>query len=79
MDMEFIFNYLIKECKFYYEYILEGWDDMFVYVKVIIIGVSFIIFIIEGWLNMGIWQGIYFCEFCNYGGGCKIVVIVMGE
>ena len=27
---------------------------------------------------MGIWQGIYLCEFRNHGGGRKIVATVMG-
>ena len=28
---------------------------------------------------MGIWQGIYLCEFRNHGGGRKIVATVMDE
>ena len=35
--------------------------------------------ITDGRLNMGIWQGIYLCEFRNHGGGRKIVATVMGE
>ena len=41
--------------------------------------VSLTIPITEGRLNMGIWQGIYLCEFRNHGGGRKIVATVMGE
>ena len=47
--------------------------------KATIIGVSLTIPITEGRLNMGIWQGIYLCEFRNHGGGRKIVLTVMGE
>ena len=47
--------------------------------KATIIGVSLTIPITEGRLNMGIWQGIYLCEFRNHGGGRKIVATVMGD
>ena len=30
-------------------------------------------------LNMGTWQGIYFCEYRNYGGARKLVVTIIGE
>ena len=72
-DMESIFNHLIKEREPYYEHTLEGWDDMPAHAKATIIGVSLTIPITEGRLNMGIWQGIYLCEFRNHGGGRKIV------
>lgn len=78
-DMESIFNHLIKEREPYYEHTLEGWDDMPAHAKATIIGVSLTIPITEGRLNMGIWQGIYLCEFRNHGGGRKIVATVMGE
>ena len=32
-----------------------------------------------GRLNLGMWQGIYLCEFRDYGGPRKIVVTVIGE
>ena len=76
---ESIFNHLIKEREPYYEHTLEGWDDMPAHAKATIIGVSLTIPITEGRLNMGIWQGIYLCEFRNHGGGRKIVATVMGE
>ena len=76
-DMESIFNHLIKEREPYYEHTLEGWDDMPAHAKATIIGVSLTIPITEGRLNMGIWQGIYLCEFRNHGGGRKIVATVM--
>lgn len=78
-DMESIFNHLIKEREPYYEHALEGWDDMPAHAKSTIIGASLTIPITDGRLNMGIWQGIYLCEFRNHGGGRKIVATVMGE
>ena len=47
--------------------------------KARIIGFSLTIRITEGRVNLGIWQGIYLCEFRNHGGGRKIVATVMGE
>ena len=35
--------------------------------------------ITDGRLNLGTWQGIYLCEFRDYGGSRKIVATVMGE
>ena len=52
---------------------------MTAHAKATIIDVSLTIPITEGRLNMGIWQGIYLCEFRNHGGGRKIVATVMGE
>lgn len=77
-DMESIFNRLVKEREPYYRHVLEGWDDMPAHGKTTLIGVSLTIPITDGRLNMGIWQGIYLCEFRNHGGGRKIVATVMG-
>ncbi|MDE5676470.1 secondary thiamine-phosphate synthase enzyme YjbQ [Phocaeicola sp.] len=77
-DMESIFNRLVKEREPYYEHTLEGWDDMPAHAKTTLVGASLTIPITDGKLNMGIWQGIYLCEFRNQGGGRKIVATVMG-
>ena len=77
-DMESIFNHLIKERESYYEHILEGDDDMPAHAKSVIIGSSITIPITNGHLNLGTWQGIYLCEFRNYGGERKVVATVMG-
>ena len=77
-DMESIFNHLIKERESYYEHVLEGDDDMPAHAKSVIIGSSITIPITNGHLNLGTWQGIYLCEFRNYGGERKIVATVMG-
>ncbi|WP_321424778.1 secondary thiamine-phosphate synthase enzyme YjbQ [uncultured Bacteroides sp.] len=77
-DMESIFNHLIKERESYYEHVLEGDDDMPAHAKSVIIGPSITIPITNGHLNLGTWQGIYLCEFRNYGGERKIVATVIG-
>jgi len=43
------------------------------------IRVSITIPITDGRLNLGTWQGIYFCEFRNFGGSRELVVTIIGE
>ncbi|WP_217938388.1 secondary thiamine-phosphate synthase enzyme YjbQ [Bacteroides acidifaciens] len=68
VDMESIFNHLIKEREPYYQHTLEGDDDMPAHAKSSIIGTSITIPITNGKLNLGTWQGIYLCEFRDHGG-----------
>ena len=35
--------------------------------------------ITDGRLNLGTWQGIYFCEYRNFGGARELVVTIIGE
>lgn len=78
-DMEAIFNHLVPENQPYYEHTLEGSDDMPAHAKSTLSGVSLTIPITNGRLNMGTWQGIYLCEYRNYGGARKLVVTIIGE
>jgi secondary thiamine-phosphate synthase enzyme len=75
-DLNSIFNKLFPENEPYYTHTLEGRDDMPAHVKTTIVGVSINIPITSGKLNMGIWQGIYLCEFRNNGGKRKIVATI---
>ncbi|MDH6309218.1 secondary thiamine-phosphate synthase enzyme [Dysgonomonas sp. PFB1-18] len=77
-DMEAIFNRLVREREPYYTHTSEGDDDMPAHAKSTIAGVSLTIPITNGKLNMGIWQGIYLCEFRDYGGKRSIVATVIG-
>ena len=79
VDMETIFNRLVPENRPEYEHMLEGADDMPAHAKSTLSGVSLTIPITNGHLNMGTWQGIYFCEYRNYGGTRKLVVTIIGE
>lgn len=78
-DLESVFNHLIIEKAPYYEHTLEGDDDMPAHAKTVIVGNSLTIPITNGRLNMGVWQGIYLCEFRNRGGNRKIVATIIGE
>ena len=79
MDMESIFNHLVKEREPYYQHTLEGNDDMPAHAKSSIIGTSVTIPITNGKLNLGTWLGIYLCEFRNYGGNRRMVATISGE
>ena len=79
VDMETIFNRLVPENRPEYEHTLEGADDMPAHAKSTLSGVSITIPITDGRLNLGTWQGIYFCEFRNYGGSRELVVTIIGE
>ena len=78
-DMEQIMNRLVRENEPYYQHTLEGSDDMPAHAKSTLCGVSITIPITGGRLNLGTWQGIYLCEFRNYGGARKLVVTIVGE
>lgn len=79
VDMESIFNHLVKEREPYYQHTLEGDDDMPAHAKSSIIGTSITIPITNGKVNLGTWQGIYLCEFRDYGGNRRIVATISGE
>ncbi len=77
-DMEKILNHMVKENEPYYDHTFEGADDMPAHAKSSLFGVSITIPITGGRLNLGTWQGIYLCEFRNYGGERKIVATIFG-
>ena len=79
VDMETIFNRLVPENSPEYEHTLEGADDMPAHAKSTLSGVSITIPVTNRHLNMGTWQGIYFCEYRNYGGARELVITIIGE
>ena len=76
-DMEKIFNRLVPENQPYYDHTLEGSDDMPAHAKWSVVGCSISIPISNGKLNLGTWQGIYLCEFRDYGGPRHVVATVL--
>ena len=78
-DMENIMNHIVRENEPYYNHVLEGADDMPAHAKCSLFGVSVTIPITNGHLNLGTWQGIYLCEFRDYGGERRIVATIIGE
>jgi secondary thiamine-phosphate synthase enzyme len=76
-DLEAIFNKLVREREPFYEHKMEGDDDMPAHAKSTVAGVSLIIPITGGRVNLGTWQGIYLCEFRNNGGSRRIVATII--
>ena len=66
-DMASVLDRLIREREPYYAHTLEGDDDMPAHAKSTLAGVSLTIPITAGRLNLGLWQGVYLCEFRNHG------------
>ena len=78
-DLAAIFDRLVPENAPYYLHTDEGPDDIPSHAKSVIVGASLTIPITNGHLNLGTWQGIYLCEFRDYGGSRRIVATIIGE
>lgn len=78
-DLETAFDRLIPDNTKGFQHTLEGRDDMPAHVKSVITGVSLSIPITRGRLNLGIWQGIYLCEFRQNGEERVLIATIIGE
>ena len=76
VDMNNYFNKIVSDNTEYFTHTHEGLDDMPAHIKASIIGQTITIPITNYRLNLGTWQGIYFCEFRNYGGSRSLVLTV---
>jgi len=76
-DFETFMNKLVPENNPSFVHVLEGSDDMPAHLKSSLIGASLTIPITNHRLNLGTWQGIYLCEFRNFGGRRKLVVTIL--
>ena len=70
-------NKIVPEGQAYYTHTLEGMDDMPAHLKSSMFGSSISIPISKARLNLGTWQGIYFCEFRNYGGPRTVIATII--
>ncbi|WP_291862572.1 secondary thiamine-phosphate synthase enzyme YjbQ [Marinilabilia sp.] len=75
-DFETIFNKLVLENDPDYTHTLEGSDDMPAHAKSSILGATLTIPVSQHRMALGMWQGIYLCEFRNYGGPRRLVVTI---
>ena len=75
-DFESFMNKLIPENDPVYIHTAEGSDDMPAHLKSSVIGSEITIPITDHRLNLGIWQGIYLCEFRNYSTGRRLVLTI---
>ena len=76
VDMTSIFDRMVRDGEPYYRHTDEGDDDMPSHFKSTMTGVSLTIPISGHRLNLGTWQGIYLCEFRNWGGRRRIVATI---
>lgn len=76
-DLEGVWDRLIREREPYYTHTQEGDDDMPAHAKTVLTGVELTLPISNGRLNLGMWQGIYLCEFRRHGGSRNIVATIL--
>ncbi len=76
-DFEYFFDNIIRERQPGFSHTLEGDDDMPAHLKASILGASITIPITNHKLNLGTWQGIYLCEFRDYGGPRELVGTIL--
>jgi secondary thiamine-phosphate synthase enzyme len=77
LDFNSFMNRLVPDGDKLFTHTLEGNDDMPAHIKSSVFGQSINIPITRHSLNLGTWQGIYLCEFRNYGGARNIVLTII--
>ena len=76
IDFDNFINKLIPDNTSYFTHTDEGLDDMPSHIKHSIFGSSVTIPITNNKMNLGIWQGIYLCEFRDYVKSRNIVITI---
>lgn len=76
-DLNQALNRMVPENNALYLHTCEGPDDMPAHIKSSMIGASLTIPITNRKLNLGVWQGIYLCEFRNHSSGRHIVATIL--
>lgn len=79
VDMETGLNRIAPEDEKLYTHTIEGKDDMPAHIKSALMGVSLVIPITKGALNLGTWQGIWLCEHRNAKHSRTIVATIQGK
>ena len=79
VDFESFMNKLIPDGERIFIHTVEGPDDMSAHLKSSILGASVTVPLVNGKLKLGIWQGIYLCEFRNHATARKVFVTILGE
>ena len=76
VDFESILNKIVPENEPYLTHTFEGPDDMPAHIKSTLVGNAITIPITNHQLNLGTWQGIYLCEFRNFGTRRRLVATI---
>ncbi len=74
LDFESYFNMIVPENQSFTLHDYEGPDDMPAHIKSTLTGHSLTIPIVNHKLALGVWQGIYLCEFRNKAQRRKILI-----
>lgn len=77
LDLETYFNSIVPENMKNIRHTSEGPDDMPAHIKSVLAGHSLSIPVCNRKLGLGLWQGIYLCEFRNHGGTRKILATLL--
>ncbi len=75
-DFEFFFNRIVPEGLPQLRHTLEGADDMPAHIKSSLVGHQLTIPIIDFRLALGVWQGIYLCEFRNRASSRHLIATI---
>ena len=78
-DFESHMNKMVPENAPYYIHTYEGPDDMPAHLKTLITNTNLTISVVSSKLLLGVWQGIYLCEWRKYGQTRSIIVHLLGE
>lgn len=79
VDFESFFDKIVPDGASYFTHVLEGDDDMSAHIKASLLGASVTLPIRNHRLNLGIWQGIYLCEFRDDGDYRKLSITLLGD
>lgn len=79
VDFESFMDKMVPDGDHLFIHLGEGSDDMSAHLKASLIGATVTVPIVDGRLHLGTWQGIYLCEFRNFGISRKISVTIIGE
>ena len=77
IDFETIFNKLVPEGDKDYVHTAEGLDDMPAHVKSSLVGCSVFLPFEDGKFVLGLWQGVFLCEFRNAERRRRVLVTLM--
>ena len=78
-DFETFFSHVVPQQGLDFRHDDEGPDDLPAHIKSSLLGASLLIPVSRGHLNLGTWQGIYFCEHRDHAGARTLVLTLTGE
>ena len=78
-DFESYFNRLVPENQNHYKHSNEGPDDMPAHLKTLLTNSNLTLSVISYKLVIGVWQGIYLCEWRKHVHNRSVIVHLLGE